>query len=603
MGAERLQNPIDAEEDVVMNRKAWVVCGAVLGAAAFSQAALAIETDPSTNIEGMPHNGLSSAAFRLNALTTNATALGTLVRLGLSDALVRDPYIARQLQQGHARAMLQEMAACALDAAAPPLVYTVPGAGQFQATGEVGLCPEARQGPLSSDCQELITACVTARVNALVHSIPISLRGTAPALASRRPAVLTDRRFRESQAVDDPRIGLPIASFSAPGCGAGHECGWQPAQVGTCRPNTEVALAISDPAVCASAVLRVCSGLHGCMAQGAQEPRPAKLPQLPDPVYYEEPPRQQQRGACASAPLTFTCPADLGVAGYFSAMVLSADPAPHPAPAVIQVRGTGSFPAPEADVFGFLEGAYYGNLFDPSQLTRSCELASDGSALDCSPGPASAARAPTPATCRAPIARPGISATGVPVAAGEDDSACLSQAPAVPYGGVYACYSYAQQTENAADDDVSAAAINARICDVPHSGRSCFGDRLRRCHYSDENKNLDLQHSAGCKALPAGGGYPLCRGVDAEASRTYSHVVTTYLNEPCDLLATSGECSALGRTLAASAGGATPATGVGSVGPGKRGCGGCAAGGGGLPGLVAGVALVALRRRKSVPVR
>src|SRR5262249_8932020 len=57
---------LDSEDDVVIHRrKAGVLAVVVL--AWLAVPALALE-------EGMPHNGLSSRSFRLNAVTTNAKA-------------------------------------------------------------------------------------------------------------------------------------------------------------------------------------------------------------------------------------------------------------------------------------------------------------------------------------------------------------------------------------------------------------------------------------------------------------------------------------------------------------------------------------------------
>src|SRR5678815_1651891 len=46
--------------------------------------------------------------------------------------------------------------------------------------------------------------------------------------------------------------------------------------------------------------------------------------------------------------------------------------------------GVGAYPAAERDVFGFLEGAFYGNLFKPDNLRRTCEVSLDGTKLELS---------------------------------------------------------------------------------------------------------------------------------------------------------------------------------------------------------------------------
>src|SRR5207248_3354702 len=116
---------------------------------------------------------------------------------------------ARQLRDPRARAMLKELVACALDSST---MITDPDATQWR--GELGLCQDWHSAPPSQQCQEIVTACVTARVNALKESIPISLRSESAPLSSPRPRVRTDVRFRQGRPGDDPAEGLLIGSFS-----------------------------------------------------------------------------------------------------------------------------------------------------------------------------------------------------------------------------------------------------------------------------------------------------------------------------------------------------------------------------------------------------
>ena len=150
--------------------------------------------------DGDPKNGLSSQAFRRNALTTNQRALQILSTHPLNDTLLldHDGYIARQLHDAGARAMAAEVIKCALNNDTT-LSYVDP----FDPTvapswkGELGLCQEWHEQAPTQACLELVTACVMARVNALGMSIPLWLRG----YSSERPgngAVPTVKEFRES---------------------------------------------------------------------------------------------------------------------------------------------------------------------------------------------------------------------------------------------------------------------------------------------------------------------------------------------------------------------------------------------------------------------
>lgn len=586
---------------MAMNRKGWIVIASITCAVAFTRTSFAVDDGDENGINGMPHNGLATQAFRLNALTTNRHALEILTQHGLRDA-VMDPYIARQLLDPDARAVLHEIIRCALPAS-ETIDYKDAAGASFRVRGELGLCETSDLGLRSAECQAFVTACVAARVNALHKSIPLSLRSTQPPLASTASKVSTIREFRESVPGSDPARGILIGTFH-PSCPPGHNCGWQAAYVGTCNPGNvalaispeTVFLAIDDPA-CSSTTLRVCAGIHGCLGPNSGYGLPAGFPTSAPARYLEY--RNEKHGACAGAPLKFQCPTDEGVAGYFSTMVLLDPPGPsrEPYAAVKQRGGTGAFPATEADAFSFIEGAFYGNLFRPGKLRRSCEVPADGTELVCVPGPASSGD--DTASCRRPLAvgprlvSDGNVAAVAGVPAGSDD-VCLAKQPSLPYADIYACYSYAQQQEDSLADDAGAATLNSRLCDLPGADAHCFPHALKRCHYKKKSGGL-------CAAIAAqGGGYGECNGEDSDSATVYHRIVTTYLNEPCDVIGElSPQCAKLRATL--------PRTGpsgarLAGVAPGRRGCGGCAIGG---PGGAIWPVLVALvvrgRRRRRRP--
>jgi hypothetical protein len=562
------------------NRKGWIVIASITCALAFTRASFALD-----EINGMPHNGLTTEAFRINALTTNKQALGILTLHKLRDALM-DPYIARQLLDPNARAVLHEIIRCALPSS-ERIDYKDASGTPFSVPGELGLCKTSDPDLASTECQEFVTACVAARVNALHKSIPISLRSVLAPLDSPASKVSTIKVFRESVPDSDPARGILIGSFQ-PSCTPGHRCGWLAAYVGTCNPGNvslginpqTVSLAIDD-AACSSATLRVCAGIHGCLGLNSGYPPPPGFP-TSGPARYVEP-RKEQHGACAGAPLVFQCPTDPGVAGYFSTMVLLDPPGPSSEPyeAVVQRGGTGGFPATEADAFSFIEGAFYGNLFRPDQLKRSCEVTLDGLELNCTPG--SPSDPVDTVSCRRRLADPLVA--GVPAGAAD---VCLVKEPSLPYKDLYACFSYAQQVE---DDGAGAATLNSRLCDLPGAGAGCFPHPLKRCHYKDG--------SGLCTAIAApGGAYGECHGDGSDSATVYHQIITTYLNEPCDVIGElSPQCAGLRKTLPPTQSARVQLPGVA---PGARGCAGCAIGGPGgaiWPVLVA-LAVRGPRRRR-----
>src|SRR5258706_14419329 len=95
------------ENEMRQNRTGWCVIAVSAAVIGFAPAVFA---------EGNTHNGLSAGAFRRNALTTNGTALGKLLGHALNDAFVADDYIRRQLHDPNAKAMMEEIIRCALNA-------------------------------------------------------------------------------------------------------------------------------------------------------------------------------------------------------------------------------------------------------------------------------------------------------------------------------------------------------------------------------------------------------------------------------------------------------------------------------------------------------
>jgi hypothetical protein len=490
---------------------------------------------------GTLRNGLSARAFRRNPITTSKESLETLRNNPLNDDLfaLDDARIGRALRSPDGRAVMEELIECALDSTTT-VTAKDPSGNAIQWQGEVGLCQEWHTRPLkqSLKCQELVTACVMARVNAAGASIPLSMRSEAPILSPLREEVLTERRFRESPRDENPKEGWPIRSFSAR-C-QGRECRWSSGYVGTCTPGESIQLAIedpADPAACAWTAIRACAGIHGCLGPGIE--------QLPDgspiPTYSRL--LAEKAGACRRSPLEFVCPTAEATAGFYSIMTRPRRPLKRAASpdTIVKLKGAGKYPAAEADVFGFPEGAFFGNMFKPEMLALSCTLNDAGTTMEC-------------ATDQHQVCR-------FEPNSGDPVGACSADLVAIPYRDVHACYAYAQVLD---DDDSGVAALNERLCDAPDA-KKCFEFRPRRCHY--DNPGMNLQKGAGCDRKGADGAYGHCAS-PLDPGSAFEWVITTYLNAPCDFVHDNKVCDAIRAP-------APPTGGPGTVQPGKRGCGGC----------------------------
>lgn len=452
-------------------------------------------------LDGNPKNGLSHTAFLENALTNNPAALAVLRSSPLAQALVDDPRIASQLVDPHARAVLHEIVKCALGPT-QSLTYTQ-GRSHWTWRGELGLCQATAQGdrpagdwsalPPTLLCQELVTGCVMARVNALGKAVPLSLGGLPAALFPPRLEVTTERVLRERENLsDDPVEGTFIKSFSAPLCELGEECLWAPARSGTCATDSVVRLVIEDPS-CATTPLRVCAGLHGCYGSGSPTGYPSSLP-------YSKI-LSEKVGACtASSALTFPCPSQEGVANTFSVMTRPKSPLSTPvSPRVSVVSGDAVYPAGELALFRYLEGAFYGNLFLAEGLDPICSVPPGETKLRCT------------RTC---------------------SSAACPPLPRLPSPNVYACYDLSS-TAAADDDELGVAYLNKRVCAQPSSDSLCFPRAPVRCR-------------SRCRWDAASASWQDCRGAAGPDGLARSfRPVTTRLNARCDVIGPGLICELL----------------------------------------------------------
>jgi hypothetical protein len=130
--------------------------------------------------------------LRLNALTTNASAVGRMIRQPLHSRVYDSrqggsvhpgPYLIDQLCDPYARQVMKRVVECALagstqNAPAQEVTWGHAGLGLSETwQGSIGLCPEWHTGLPGGDCLERVSACVLARLNEEGQTVSISMRG------------------------------------------------------------------------------------------------------------------------------------------------------------------------------------------------------------------------------------------------------------------------------------------------------------------------------------------------------------------------------------------------------------------------------------------
>jgi hypothetical protein len=219
--------------------------------------------------------------------------------------------------------------------------------------GLLAECPSWNKKKPSIACLEAVTGCLLARQNPAGLRIKFSPRGERAEGGSLDPFQFVLADTYDS----DPSGGLPIRSFHepcAPGDdGEGRNCGWtaETSFTGMCEPGAPVSLGAGVDTSCnplgshvdGDPVMRVCEGMSGCDKGSAQD-------------------LGSSDNVCSgrTPALDITCPAsgvisvmlsDYKAGAAFLAEVGASSPAPV------------AFPAKENELFPFLEGSFYGNMF------------------------------------------------------------------------------------------------------------------------------------------------------------------------------------------------------------------------------------------------
>lgn len=310
--------------------------------------------------KGIFVNGLATSAF-LNPISGNATALKDLINNPLNDASVNGLW---HLQNGmvdpNAQAFMKYVVSCALDST-QTVNWTSPADGtKLTLTGSMGLCADWNTLVPTADCLERVSACVLSRNNAYGTIVDLSSRTYKPdvftsmKVQSQTPG-LTHYEGSEST------VGS-LNDCAAPTSGLGRNCGWAVNHVGYCAPGTTVTVGAGAgvSGACGTVVgsgsgdmmMRVCEGIRAC--DGSSPSVIAKS--------------DNSCGTLLPA-TTFTCP----TAGYFTVMT-----APYTSGGGVTAKpaasGKVAYPASENRVFRVREGAFFGNIFDPSALDKNVNV-------------------------------------------------------------------------------------------------------------------------------------------------------------------------------------------------------------------------------------
>jgi hypothetical protein len=140
-----------------------------------------------TTVNALSSNGLSANGLSANGLSANGLSANGLSANSAAMSALRSP-----LQGPAAQEFLRYVVSCALG---PAATFSLNINGTNVAfTGELNLAPEwgGAGGFCDSRCQELVSACVMARVNFLGHHIQLSLRGS-PALSPALTSTTSER--------------------------------------------------------------------------------------------------------------------------------------------------------------------------------------------------------------------------------------------------------------------------------------------------------------------------------------------------------------------------------------------------------------------------
>ena len=248
------------------NRRIWLcawlgvgVLGSLVacqGPTSDDTGAVSVDEDPLMGANGLTINGLTTNGLTTNGLTTNGLTTNGLTTNGLttnglttngltpaSVAALRD----RTANGALTRLFFRYLVSCALPAGHDlPYTWTDPQgvAHNEMASGQFGLAPAWETGAVDVAGQEMVSACLFARTNALGMSVPISMRGDASNTLAVTPQERTTYHYGEGAFWGNAFANPPY----------GHSCSRAPMDVGA-----KTSADLQNGRVCAS---RDCGMIH-----------------------------------------------------------------------------------------------------------------------------------------------------------------------------------------------------------------------------------------------------------------------------------------------------------------------------------------------------
>jgi hypothetical protein len=427
-------------------------------------------------------NAIATNAIATNAIATNAIATNALAShiVGGVAGSILNPKVTVALDDPDAQMFMQYLIGCALSPS-QTLTWTSPTSGlTITWTGLLGLCPQWLGSPPSQSCKERVSACILARNNAWqpTVSVPLSMRGDQDGVNPMPLSPTVDawpKKWRTNTTVPSSK---PCSFTQA---GLKRNCGWDSAGVGRCTPGSPVTISAGCAFGTSSGdpMLRVCRSLNYCDAGS---------PQFVN----------ANDDSCGLKPsVTFTCPAE----GYFAVLKASFSTAYGPVSATAGMGGgRPPFPATEPQVFIWREGAFYGDIFRPGAINpakRQIRVQQNTGKVQeqIEPGPYS-----------------------------DDDSLWRDGKIAsldfkgVVYTAMWACSS--------ANWSMPPAYFQRRLCAGP-TGADCaaayVGSCDANCMFSDRPPVLGDWDYGACS--------------DSTGFGPWNSPITTFLNQPCDLVA------------------------------------------------------------------
>lgn len=435
-------------------------------------------------------NSLSTDALVLNAISANPTANGLLASSALTalfgpTATAGHAFIRQQLHDPDAQKFMEYLVGCALPSGDYVDWYDPrpASAGPKRWYGKAGLCPAWKTSAPTGQCKRMVSACVLARNNALGRRVELSLRGehwTGPGVFTLEPVT--------RPAEQDPNPLVALNSFTS--CvgaqsGAARNCGWKADAIGSCSPGSPVFVGAGGATSCpgpvlgsssgGQMVLRVCDGIVGCDHLGARF--------ITEAV-----------GSCAgAAPVTsFICPDQGSPTSWFSVMTAPWSSLNTTSFATVAVSSSAGaqYNLSEEEVYGTREGAFYGNIFDPTALHPQVNV-------------------------RVVREDDGYVVVG--------DTARIDGAI---YRRMFSCYD---------PDWASGAAYSThRVCALPSSGQNCAATVAGPC-WNSYNPAAGMCATDDGSDVSGDGDFELCRD---PANNVWREPVTTYLNSACDTVQT-----------------------------------------------------------------